>query len=359
MFRRRKKEPAAAEAAGEKIISPTPLSRARMDLANGTGHRSTGDGLSAAAASAADPLPPRQQPKAKAAGGRMIGGSPPLRRRGAAQTTKRSSSLPPSLRMRGRTRIEEHFRVDPDHRSVLPGVIKYEDDIARDLHDFSNLIALVPVIVLNSMNWNWDKLGRAVSLFGGEGGDLSDAWTGEWFDLFFRVSALYFVADLIWVSVQPSCVKSPGTILVHHIATLLYIILPYIYPEVRWIMGACMSVEVNTWFLIARRVFNKQGLPPWTIDLPFAVSFRVKLISVSFYATWILTRNLLYPVIWVLMLRMFLEHSAESDHINVMAIALPFHTIFCFLNFKWSWDLLMSKLRYWRKGGGGSIQSGL
>ena len=42
-----------------------------------------------------------------------------------------------------------------------------------------------------------------------------------------------------------------------------------------------------------------------------------------------------------------------------MAIALPFHTIFCFLNFKWSWDLLMSKLRYWRKGGGGSIQSGL
>lgn len=120
-----------------------------------------------------------------------------------------------------------------------------------------------------------------------------------------------------------------------------------------------MSVEVNTWFLIARRVFNKQGLPPWTIDLPFAVSFRVKLISVSFYATWILTRNLLYPVIWVLMLRMFLEHSAESDHINVMAIALPFHTIFCFLNFKWSWDLLMSKLRYWRKGGGGSIQSGL
>jgi len=258
----------------------------------------------------------------------------------------RSRSAPASLRKK-HPLIEDHYRVDRDKKVVLPGVPKQEDDFARDLHDFFNLIVLVPVVVLNMMNWNLEPL-----LDSDKKTDITDAWTGEWFDIFFQITALYFVADLVWVVLVPSCVKSPGTIIQHHIATLFYILIPYYYPEYRWVMGACMSVEINTWFLIARRVFNKQGFPPWVIDLPPFISIRVKLISIFFYATWIGIRCVLYPIIFVALSKLWIALSVKLEtKLNVLTIALTLHTVFCLLNFKWTFDLLMSKVRYWRRGG--------
>ena len=281
----------------------------------------------------------------------------------------RSRSAPPSTSSRHLLPedhfLEEHYRVDTASHVVLPGVIKYDNDWARDSHDFFNLIALVPVCVLNGMNWNWDML-LASCTFSSSGGNdqkqgqlsvsdsIAASWTGEWFDMFFQITALYFIVDLIWVAVIPSCVKSPATIIQHHIATLFYIAIPYLHPFVRWLMGACMSVEVNTWFLIARRVFNKQGFPPWILNLPTGVSIRVKLISILFYSTWIGIRCVIYPVIWIKLFSMWKMYSVEvGTMLNVLAIALPLHTIFCGLNFKWTWDLIVSKIRYWRKGGKG------
>lgn len=124
---------------------------------------------------------------------------------------------------------------------------------------------------------------------------FQEAWVGDWFSLFYAVVIGYFVADLIWVILVPKCVKSPvsqfilmhfynspmhrldsnhlvisqwqGVIIQHHVATLLYLLFPYIYPGDSWLMGACLIVEINTWLLIARRVFNKQGFTPWVRDL--------------------------------------------------------------------------------------------
>jgi hypothetical protein len=174
---------------------------------------------------------------------------------------------------------------------VLPGVPRYEANWARDSHDFFNLVVLVPITALNVMNWNWDiLLEQFVGIHRGRRNShrgslmvLQDAWTGDWFDVFFAATVLYFLVDLLWILLVPASVKSPATIIQHHIATLLYISIPYIRPECRWCMGACMIVELNTWFLIARRVFNKQGFPPWTIDLGSFLSIRVKVISVAFY----------------------------------------------------------------------------
>ena len=39
--------------------------------------------------------------------------------------------------------LEDHYRVDPGKKVILPGVPKHEDDWARDVHDFFNLIVLV------------------------------------------------------------------------------------------------------------------------------------------------------------------------------------------------------------------------
>jgi hypothetical protein len=128
-----------------------------------------------------------------------------------------------------------------------------------------------------------------------------------------------------------------------------YIFLPYFHSEFQWCMGACMIVEVNTWFLIARRVFNKQGFPPWILNLSI-VSIRVKLISIFFYVTWIAIRCILYPSLMPLFYQAWQSHSIKvNTPWNVVILCIPLHGFFCYLNIKWSYDLLMSKIRYWRR----------
>jgi hypothetical protein len=181
---------------------------------------------------------------------------------------------------------------------------------------------------------------------------VADAWTGDWFDLFFQVTLVYFCVDVLWILVVPNCVKSPFTILQHHIATIIYLMIPYYYcPDCRWCMGACMSVEINTWFLIARRVLNKQGHSPWTIELS-ALSMRVKLISILFYVTWIGIRCILYPLLLRHCYKNYMDYSKNvGTQWNIVMLSVPLHAAFCLLNFKWSYDLLMSKVRYWRRRG--------
>lgn len=178
---------------------------------------------------------------------------------------------------------------------------------------------------------------------------VADAWTGDWFELFFWTTVSYFVADLCWIMAVPNSVKSPSVIAQHHLVTLLYVTIPFYKPSVRWCMGACMSVEMNTWFLIARRVFNKQGFPPWIIDLSF-VSIRIKLISICFYVTWIGIRCILYPVMMGYLFNRWLKESGRvRTYINLEVIPVVLHAIFCVLNLKWTIDLIMSKVRYSRR----------
>jgi hypothetical protein len=270
---------------------------------------------------------------------------------------RRSRSAPPKLRT---PLIEHHFRVDSsDRRVVLPGVPSHEEDWYRDTHDFFNLIVLIPIIVLNVMNWNWDLVFHL-----NKKQTIADAWTGEWFEVFFASTVMYFLSDLLWILLIPKCVKSPATIIQHHIVTLLYIMVPYYTLDLRWCMGACMSVEVNTWFLIARRVFNKAGFPPWIIDLSF-VSIRIKLISICFYITWIGIRCILYPMIMVYIVeRWRIESVKTGTYFNIELISPVLHSSFCILNFKWTYDLIMSKIRYHKRrtqyqNKGGYIDKGL
>ena len=246
--------------------------------------------------------------------------------------------------------LEDHYRVDPKEHIVLPGLPTYDDDFHRDIHDFFNLIVLVPVVMLNILNWNWDILLD----FSNKDEHISDAWTGEWFSLFWWVTLSYFIIDMVWVAWIPSCVKSPGTIIKHHIATLLYLMIPFLQPHLRWFMGACMSVEVNTWFLIARRMFNKQGFSPWVIQLPGTVSpvfsIRIKFISIFFYTTWVSIRCILYPfLLWHFGASYVQEFKANNPIWNWFIVVLPIHSMFCMLNIRWTYDLLLSKTRYWKR----------
>jgi len=239
--------------------------------------------------------------------------------------------------------------------ALLPGVPVQTDDVARDLHDFFNLIILVPIIVLNILNWNWEKLMKSHP----KDGFPVHAWHGDIFHTFFLTTVIYFILDLIWVLLVSHCVKSPSTIIAHHIATLLYLTVPYHFPNVRWAMGVCMIVEINTWFLIARRVFNRQGFPPWEIGLPYVLSVRVKLISICFYVSWFVIRCFIYPVIMVEYVRMYRAKEVMWGRWNVMGLCLLFHSVFCALNLKWTFDLLASKLRQWNTKGTTNVGKGL
>lgn len=252
--------------------------------------------------------------------------------------------------------VDQHYKIDKQSRSLLPGVKSHDKDLARDIHDFFNLIVLVPIVVLNIICWDWEKMLDPKIYFW-------NAWHGEYYDAFFMTTVAYFIVDLVWVCVFPKCVKSPSTIVQHHLAVLLYVTIPHTIPYLRWAMGVCMSVEINTWFLIARRVFNKQGFPPWTIDLPYLFSVRVKLISICFYTTWIAARIFIFPYMLVIYYRMFyypdmfqFERPLSVAFISGVA---TLHSIFVFLNIRWTVDLANSKIKQWKRKEGTQVSSGL
>jgi hypothetical protein len=39
--------------------------------------------------------------------------------------------------------VEQHYKIDQENHVLLPGVPAYDEDLARDFHDFFNLICLV------------------------------------------------------------------------------------------------------------------------------------------------------------------------------------------------------------------------
>lgn len=254
--------------------------------------------------------------------------------------------------------VEQHFKIDKENRALLPGVPKYDADLARDIHDFFNLICLVPIVMLNILNWDWNKLSNMGSLVSKNGVAFKQCWTGEYFDLFFYTTVAYFIIDLIWVCVVPRSVKSPSTIIQHHVASLAYLFIPYYFETFQFLFGVCMSVELNTWFLIARRVFNKQGFSPWTLELPYMFSVRVKLISVLFYLTWLTIRCMLYPYVLVIFYKIWMNKVTREEEIALMTASV-LQSVFCLLNARWTIDLMNSKIKQWRTKGKTKISSGL
>ena len=97
-------------------------------------------------------------------------------------------------------------------------------------------------------------------------------------------------------------------------------------------MGACLSVEINTWFLILRRVLykRKDRIHPICTEL----------VSFSFYVTWIAIRIFLYPMIMYIFIQMAYDKIIETGVLwHWPMIFMPVHFFLCILNLKWSYDL--------------------
>lgn len=97
-----------------------------------------------------------------------------------------------------------------------------------------------------------------------------------------------------------------------------------------------MSVEINTWFLIARRHIFKRGKSSATL---------LSVVTVSFFSTWVLLRLILYPILLVLFIQKGFENRAAHGSFGALSFVVPIHFTLCALNFKWSADLLVPKIK--------------
>lgn len=237
--------------------------------------------------------------------------------------------------------VEDHFMIDDAFRMLGP--LRQDSNLARDVHDWFNLVALLPVIVFNF--WNWSC--TAIPLCGlTTWTSVPSLWHGEHFSAFWWTTFAYFVIDALWMVLLPMCVRSPDVIIKHHIATLAYIFIPYNHPRFAWFMGANMIVEVNTWFLIARRSFNKNGDKMFSQGVPLTKSLRLLAVSSCFYVSWFVIRLGLYPLLLVLMVQAWWDYSSEvGSYLNIIGVTPVMQCIFIFLNVKWTIDLIRSKLK--------------
>ncbi len=205
------------------------------------------------------------------------------------------------------------------------------------VHDYFNIFCLPIIIFLNLINidFNLDPIYLK--------------WNGYYFNIFWYTTFIYFIIDYLWIFFIPQSVKSPQLIKTHHIITILNILCPYFYKEAEWIMGVCMTVELNTWFLIIKRQYI-----PFHNNKNLLNKFIYFIINLLFYLTWYVIRLLIYPIITFDIFDLHIRHykfvgdnnKLYNDKIfliiNPYFYPLVCHIILCLLNLKWSVDLLKS-----------------
>ena len=174
-------------------------------------------------------------------------------------------------------------------------------------HDLFNLISL---FILNSLN-------------------LAHILHQCPFIIFWATTMAYFIADGLFVALVPFIVKSPRTIILHHLISGGLILIPLLYPAYHWCMSYDMLVEINTWLLIARRNVERPSL----------------ILESLFYITWVVFRLVLYPF---LVYRFFIEwlEAVRVTGVWVSPLILaPLLQVFLMgLNVQWTLEMV-TKMR--------------
>ena len=200
-----------------------------------------------------------------------------------------------------------------------PAIARGVDPYWHDLHDAFNLIVLPfvcgsNILYLTSM-------------------EESLLW------IQFYLFTAYLIVDTVWVVLRPRSVASPPTIIVHHIVCVIGWITPHMTdPSLALWTSLGLTVEINTFFLIARRYWG-----------------RTMLIQILFYSTWIGLRVILFPVVLYLFIFKYLNYSNHLPTPTFFNTGLFILFIMVFLNglnFKWTWDLFFKSQKQKSSHGG-------
>lgn len=140
-----------------------------------------------------------------------------------------------------------------------------------------------------------------------------------------QMLTLYIVIDLVWIVLVPDAVPSlSGVIMAHHCVTLLLLVFPLRYPEFG--SFACLDgmVELNTFFLIARRQW-----PSWA-----------SLHTTLYWCSFVPMRMVLYPY-----LLLPFSHALASHPLLERVACLGAQALLCLFNF----GLLHTHMQSWRR----------
>lgn len=194
------------------------------------------------------------------------------------------------------------------------------------VHDMFNIFSILGIIFLDFQYLyhatDWNKIGTS---------ELGRDHNHMGYTLLSTFS-IYMLIDTVWIAVQPKCVLSnPTALIVHHIASFVFLSVPFFEEQFQWHGALNLFVEVNTFFLILRR----QAAPE---------SFLYTLLDYCFLSTWIFLRLVIFPTVVVFFsyeyLRFTRNHS-EGNWFNIMLLAPILQIILTLLGFKWTYDMLL------------------
>jgi hypothetical protein len=196
------------------------------------------------------------------------------------------------------------------------------DMIWAERHDTFNLITL-PICVISNILYiyNMDDPG----------------WTH---DAQFWTFLIYIVVDLLFIFAKPRCVGSPNFIMVHHVVSTVTWFTQLVDPMYVYLTSLALLVEINTVLKIAKRYWDNV------------------IMDVFFYMTWFALRCVMYPILFWMSLMHYLERSKELEtYIHVGAFVCGSCLILTFMNYKWTYDMLM-RLMTSKKNKNGSENGG-
>ena len=127
---------------------------------------------------------------------------------------------------------------------------------------------------------------------------------------------------------------------------MIYLFAPVLFVKYRWFLGAVLSVEINTYFLILRRVLykaNQQGLKLSPII--------TETVSALFYISWIVIRCIVYPGVLVSFLTLGYD-VFHTEGLVFEMLFIPLHSALCALNLKWTYDLFKPIVKRWLSSSG-------
>jgi len=136
------------------------------------------------------------------------------------------------------------------------------------------------------------------------------------------------LVDTLWVLVFPKAVPSnPSSIIIHHFATILYCVIPFVDSQFSWHMAICLVVELNSLMLAIRRNLVKGTM-------------LYRFCELSFFASWIALRLILYPILVIFMWFEYCRYrEITGTWVNMMAAAPVFQFILTAMSIKWTYDL--------------------
>jgi hypothetical protein len=201
-----------------------------------------------------------------------------------------------------------------------------KDAEAIKAHDTFNIISLVIIIsiVITYLCFatEFPKIGT----------DLLGIDHIQIFYILFVVFSTYLIIDCFIIYIFPKCVLSnPTTILYHHFATFLLILIPFYENQFAWHMSACLIVEINTLFLTVRRNSTKAGLI-WRVS------------EILFYISWVILRLILFPILCVFFSFEYYRYSLSSgSFINFVLFAPILQILLTFLSILWTIEIIKKK----------------